>query len=400
MPSGDWGNDAADWPWSDDEYRAQTEKARAQAQQATEPESYPLIWLKDIQPQISQPSLIRGVIKPETMVVTYGESNSGKTFHVLDRDLSLAAGREWYGRETEAGFVLYVAAEGPHSVINRVSAYKHERLADTADIPFAVLPKAVDLLKPDADVPTLISFIRKIEDTIQKPCIKITCDTLARAMNGGNENAPDDMGRLVGNADRIRSEVGCCFEFVHHSGKDSAKGARGHSSLRAATDTEIEVTANNGTHVATVVKQRDFAIGDQFAFTLKVIELGHDQYGHAITTCVPVWVDSPGRKQPQPTRPEGVVLATIKDIAKRDKAMPPASCFQAPRPPKGGQTAVPVKKLHEVVLRSGGVSESDNTDSQRRAFNRAVKGLQTKGFIEVFDEWTWLADKRDKAGQW
>ena len=29
--------------------------------------------------------------------------------------------------------------------------------------------------------------------------------------------------------------------LVHHTGKDTAKGARGHSLLRAATDTEIEV---------------------------------------------------------------------------------------------------------------------------------------------------------------
>ena len=30
--------------------------------------------------------------------------------------------------------------------------------------------------------------------------------------------------------------------WVHHCGKDAARGAGGHSSLRAATDVELEIT--------------------------------------------------------------------------------------------------------------------------------------------------------------
>ncbi len=51
------------------------------------------------------------------------------------------------------------------------------------------------------------------------------------------------MGALVRCMDLIRQETGACVLFVHHSGKDAAKGARGHSLLRAAIDTEIEVKA-------------------------------------------------------------------------------------------------------------------------------------------------------------
>jgi RecA-family ATPase len=78
----------------------------------------------------------------------------------------------------------------------------------------------------------------------------IVLDTLSRVIAGGNENAPDDMGQLIGNCDRIRAEARAHVMLVHHTGKDEARGARGHSSLRAATDTEIEVSGGNGVSLA------------------------------------------------------------------------------------------------------------------------------------------------------
>ena len=69
----------------------------------------------------------------------------------------------------------------------------------------------------------------------------VVVDTLARAMTG-NENPPDDMGKFVAACGRIREACEGHVLIVHHSGKDLAKGARGHSSLRAATDVELEVT--------------------------------------------------------------------------------------------------------------------------------------------------------------
>ena len=51
----------------------------------------------------------------------------------------------------------------------------------------------------------------------------------------GNENSPEDMGKYVASCGRIREAGGTHVMVVHHCGKDLAKGARGHSSLRADT---------------------------------------------------------------------------------------------------------------------------------------------------------------------
>ena len=71
----------------------------------------------------------------------------------------------------------------------------------------------------------------------------IVVDTLSRALVGGNENGPEDMTAYIANSDVLREHGQCSVLSVHHSGK-ATDLARGHSSLRAATDTEIEVAVD------------------------------------------------------------------------------------------------------------------------------------------------------------
>lgn len=280
---------------------------------------YSLIWLSEVTPKLDTPALVRGVITRASMVVTYGESNSGKTFHVMDRDLCVSTGRKWYDRECEKGFVLYVAAEGAHSVMNRLSAYRDAYILHPDECLFAVMPGAIDLLN-QVETAAVIDFIKRTEDKCGVKCDKVTADTLARVMAGGNENSPEDMGTLIRNADSIRDAIGCCFEFIHHSGKDVAKGARGHSSLRAATDTEIEICVKaDGVRVARTSKQRDLEINQTFAFSLKPIEIGTDRYGHPVTTCIPEWIldyEAPIQPVKEKSPPDQAIkaLALLRDL--------------------------------------------------------------------------------------
>jgi RecA-family ATPase len=74
-----------------------------------------------------------------------------------------------------------------------------------------------------------------------------------------------DMTSFVRNMDTLRQTTGAHLMVVHHTGKDAARGARGHNSLRAATDTEIEVQIDeDGTRSAMVTKQRDHAGGESY----------------------------------------------------------------------------------------------------------------------------------------
>ena len=104
-------------------------------------------------------------------------------------------------------------------------------------------------------------------------------------MAGGDENGPTDMTAFIANLDSLRDATGSHIMIVHHSGKDTAKGARGHSSLRAATDTEIELEVDGSIRTATATKQRDLEPQQPIVFQLKVHELGRDEDGDAVTTC-------------------------------------------------------------------------------------------------------------------
>jgi hypothetical protein len=82
---------------------------------------------------------------------------------------------------------------------------------------------------------------------------------------------------------------------VHHSGKDAGKGARGHSSLRAAIDTEISVEGQSGTRTASVTKQRDLPGDGRFAFELLPVVIGQGEEGESVTSCTVRYADAPAQ---------------------------------------------------------------------------------------------------------
>ncbi|MCW4115651.1 helicase RepA family protein [Aurantimonas sp. MSK8Z-1] len=219
--------------------------------------------------------LIKGLLDQGTMSILYGESNSGKTFVAMDIAYHIAAGRRWGGMRTEQMAVVYVAAEGGSGARKRAAALVARYGRD--DVPFHLLLSPVNLLRADADLQPLVASIREIG----VPVGLIVIDTLSRAMAGGDENASTDMGALVRHLDVLRAATRAHVLAVHHSGKDRAKGARGHSLLRAATDTEIEIADR----VLSVTKQRDLDGSFSTGFALDVMTLGVDADGDPVTSC-------------------------------------------------------------------------------------------------------------------
>ena len=58
------------------------------------------------------------------------------------------------------------------------------------------------------------------------------------------------MAQFIKNIMTLKKRYNCHVLIVHHSGKDQAKCARGHSSLRAAVDTEIVVKVDGSIRIA------------------------------------------------------------------------------------------------------------------------------------------------------
>jgi hypothetical protein len=258
-----------------------------------------------ILPVLSGQWIIKGLLPREGIAVAYGRPGCGKSLVVLDVALRIAAGMDWRGLKTKPCPVSYLASEGGGAFANRVVAWCAEYgVACPPGFRFSTV--MLDLRSDDADA---LALIRDVQ-THQPGCGLVVIDTLSRNMAGGNENAAEDMGAFVNLCDRISKELGCLVLIVHHTGKDEARGARGHSLLLGAVSTELEITRKQDEPGSIkVTKQRDGADGAEYGFMLKVMTVGVDEDGETVTCAVAIHTDAP-RARP---RSQGKVQHAIYD---------------------------------------------------------------------------------------
>ena len=339
------------------------------AQEREQDESvYPLayVWGEQIDEVEILDELVEDTITRGAMSVLYGESNTGKSFLAMDIACAIATGEAWMGRRTQPGLVVYLAAEGNRTIRNRVVAY---RVANGRSVPnLMIVLTPVNLLRNGADVAAVVKQVRMAAQERGQPVELIVGDTLSRLMAGGNENASEDMTSLVANGDKIRIETGAHFMWVHHCGKDAAKGARGHSSLRAAVDTEIEIREDNGTRLIEFTKQRDLGSkNDLLSFTLEQVLLGSGKWGKPVTSCVV----RPG------IDPAEIVAAAGQRMTRYEQAVLDAF---------GGS-----KEQTEGVLRDALYAALDgkSAGAKRQTWWRTIRSMQEKGLLEQTAHGIW-----------
>ena len=283
---------------------------------------FSLLWFASLREVSRQDHLVKDLLSAGSLFVIYGESGSGKTFFVLDLLLTAARGALWRGRRCRKGLVVYVALEGARSVRDRVAAYRIANPDVHGGLPFVIISEAVDFLDHES-VSILIDTIRAAETECGEKVSLVCVDTFARAVAGGDENSAMDVGLAVAGADRIRTETGACVGFVHHCGKDSSKGARGSSALRAAVDTEILIENANGERCAVVSKQRDLESGQRLPFELVPVDIDMDlEDKTAIRSCVVKHVREEASTAPQARefrgRAQRQLLAALRARAQTD----------------------------------------------------------------------------------
>lgn len=257
--------------------------------------------------------LIEDVLSVHGIAVVYGASNSGKTFLAIDMAAAIARGGQWMGKCCAKTAVLYLATESPVSVRQRISAYMQRHGLSELDV--FVAQKPINLFESSADIESITEEVRRIERVFGLRVGLIIGDTMARIAAGANENSGEDMGIVMANADMIARRTEAAFLWIHHSGKDEAKGARGWSGIRAHIDTEIEIKDGdeNGVHSAEITKQRDLnGKGTRFGFRLEVIQLGVNQWGNPRNTCVVIPEEAPEKKTGRPNAAEPAVLLYLE----------------------------------------------------------------------------------------
>lgn len=226
--------------------------------------------------------IVKDFLPHATLGVIFGESGSGKSFLTYDLCAAIVRGMDWNDKKVNKGRVLYVVAEGQAGFINRGKAYVHQQGIQHCDLDdMDYITDRVPNLMSAKVIDELIADIKQ-----QDPYDLIVLDTFAQVTSGANENSGQDMGLALGECRRIGQASGAMVLLVHHSGKDTTKGARGWSGLRAAADLELEVVNANGRRSVSVTKLKDGRDGGSLSFNLHTVVLGEDEDGDDITSCI------------------------------------------------------------------------------------------------------------------
>jgi putative DNA primase/helicase len=164
-----------------------------------------------------------------------------------------------------------------------------------------------------------------LEDQYKQKVRLIIGDTLARLTAGGNENSGQDMGIVIRNVDKIRMATGSHFLLIHHNGKNAALGARGWGGVKAAIDTEIEITDSIEGRCAEIKKQRDLDTkGSRIGFHLERVNLGLTKWKSTATSCVVISDDHPPKIQS--TKPNAALAALEEYLHTIDHSVQKSLC--------------------------------------------------------------------------
>ena len=158
-----------------------------------------------------------------------------------------------------------------------------------------------------------------------------------------------------------------------------------------ALDCQIAVKRlGDDTIVTEVERMKDGAEGARTVSKLKVVEVGIDDDGDPITSCViePAdagWEADCDRKVTGQAR---IALDALCEALEKGGDPAPASAHIPP-----AKTVVRLDSWRGYV-KARSITETDNADTQGRAFRRAAETLQERGFIGVWQGYVWLAGTR------
>ena len=215
--------------------------------------------------------IVPKLLLENSIATIYGQKGNGKTHYSLALALEIARGGEWNGHKLKPRPVFYLVGEGSSSVVERLEAWK---LSNKEDLPenfeTGHLQPAPQLLQADQ----LAGFVELLQRRKWSSGV-VFLDTFQTATVGLDEISGRDMGEAIEALKVIARETNSTVIIVHHAGKVLERGQRGHSSLGASVETEIEVSqdSNSGSIKAKVVKMRTAPDGWETSYKLELISL-------------------------------------------------------------------------------------------------------------------------------
>jgi AAA domain len=356
---------------------------------------FPLIVFDDVLMSTTSFHLVKDLIPREGLVVIWGPPKCGKSFWTLDVFMHIACGWEYRGLRVKSGAIVYCVLEGQKGFTRRIAAFRKKYPASKG-APFYLMFTPLNLI---VDVKALIASIRaQLPKDVDPGAVVI--DTLNRILVG-SENKDEDMAAYVRAADAVHAAFHCVVAVVHHCGHDERR-LRGHSSLIGAADTEISIkrdAANN--LVTTLERSKDGETGLEIISRLVRVNLGNDDDGDPITSCVLEPVGDVGKADPaKPTAAKRARPLSQIDLLKAafletyDRLAPFIPHSGGHGGFKGFQK-VPVDAIRDELREAGYLEINDDTlaitNAARLRLGNAKKQLLAEKTLKEANRLIWRA---------
>jgi hypothetical protein len=341
-----------------------------------------------------QDFLVEDIMFAQDIAMAYGASGSGKSFLMVDMGLAIARGVPFLGKNTRKGSVIYQAGEGGRGLVKRMKAYRQHHNIYTEDVPFILLPARVDLFKLDGDKDAFIEECLGWKAALPEPLSAIFIDTFSTASPGANENASEDVSRLIAAGEAINRATGAALIWVHHKNAAGDR-ERGHTSLRANIDTAMEVTKDEDTSLRTMrlAKMKDGEDGFKIGFELHSVQIGTYDDGKPITSCVVVPAQAGSEQSGKRYRlapGQAKFLKVLDDaITHRGGVMPIGG------PIREATYGVEWSQFRDLYIAVGG--QGREPGALRTALSRDGDALWKSGLIGRHNTWLWITERGDAA---
>ncbi len=335
--------------------------------------------------------LIKKYLEQHSMALIFGAPASGKSFIAIDMACSIATGTAYHGQKVTQGAVFYIAGEGTNNIRKRLKAWEVTKGISLSQYPLYVSSCPAQFYDETAAQEVEQAIETLSNNSGVKPAL-IVIDTLARNIGAGDENQTKDMNIFVNHVDAVKDKWQATALIVHHTGLQEQSRARGSSVLKAALDHEFHVVKENENIKITCTKMKDSKEPEPINFDMIEVKTGIiDDEGEEEASCIlqKSWIDSfvkPVTGQPK----------KLLELIQNEMDL-------------SGQLLSPNRKIQSVLcvkmdvlknaFKASGIARSVKPDNIMKGFKRSIGSLRKFGFIDFTDDYIWLTDKPDKAGQ-
>jgi AAA domain len=361
--------------------------------------AFGLKWHGEENPDDKRRWLVKHLLPEIGAGLISGQWGTAKTFVAIDLSVCVMTGNRFAGRLIKRkGGVLFIAAEGAVEIPIRLCGLVETKFpGHKSKLPFAWAESCPMLLATGAidqlaRIATEAANYMKVEFGVD--LVLIIIDTMSAAAGFKDENSSAE-GQVVMNIlNELSRRTGAFAMACDHFGKVIETGTRGTSAKEASADAIIaclgdKTLAGNATNLRIAVRKvRGGTTGAETSFRLRTVDMGVDEDGEPITTCVVEWSQVTIAAPPGTAKGKGWPRSTLKFRAALVTTLELHGVEQRPAPKGAAVLAVELEEVRQEFNKRCPIDDHEREKqlaSRRQTFKRSMNSAEQKGLVGILE---------------